>query len=67
MVFVRTLELSKAIQYWIENHPHLKQLRPGRVTGTRRGLNDGGECPQFGAAVVGRDVGTREPLYEAHN
>ena len=47
MVFVRTLELSKAIQHWIENHPILKTLQPGRVTGTRRGLDDGGQYGEF--------------------
>nr|KAG5689285.1 hypothetical protein BaRGS_033077 [Batillaria attramentaria] len=35
MVFVRTLELSKAIQKWMQVHPDLKRLNPGRVTGSR--------------------------------
>ncbi|KAK7473367.1 hypothetical protein BaRGS_00035415 [Batillaria attramentaria] len=36
MVFVRTLELSKAVQKWIEVHPDLKNLAPGRITGSRK-------------------------------
>ncbi|KAL8570809.1 hypothetical protein ACOMHN_006958 [Nucella lapillus] len=40
MVFVRTVELSKTTQRWVEDHPDLKQLRPGRVTGARRGKHE---------------------------
>ncbi|KAL8589109.1 hypothetical protein ACOMHN_017272 [Nucella lapillus] len=42
MVFVRTLELTKAIQSWILRHPQLNVLNPGRITGPRKSVNDGG-------------------------
>ncbi|KAK7473371.1 hypothetical protein BaRGS_00035419, partial [Batillaria attramentaria] len=42
MVFVRTLELSRAIQQWMEGHHELKQLNPGRITGNRKPVSDGG-------------------------
>ncbi|XP_070210700.1 ATP-dependent RNA helicase DHX58-like isoform X2 [Littorina saxatilis] len=37
MVFVRTIELSLAMQRWIQGHTDLKRLKPGRVFGERRG------------------------------
>ncbi|KAK7473369.1 hypothetical protein BaRGS_00035417 [Batillaria attramentaria] len=42
MVFVRTLELSKAIQQWMKDHPVLQELEPGRITGSRKSVFHGG-------------------------
>ncbi|KAK7115822.1 ATP-dependent RNA helicase DHX58-like [Littorina saxatilis] len=42
MVFVRTLELTKAVQRWINSHPELSYLHPGRMTGSKRAITDGG-------------------------
>lgn len=36
MVFVRTLELTKALQKWVQEHPQLRQLNPGRLTGNHK-------------------------------
>ena len=44
MVFVKTIELSLAVQRWIQDHPDLKILKPGRIIGSRVG---GMFCYQF--------------------
>ena len=43
MVFVRTLELTKAIQHWLMQHRQLSHLNPGRMTGSKKAATDGGE------------------------
>lgn len=35
MVFVRTIELTKAIHQWIGKHPVLHKLTPGRIIGSK--------------------------------
>ncbi|XP_076465243.1 antiviral innate immune response receptor RIG-I-like [Babylonia areolata] len=52
MVFVRSLELTKAIQCWIQRHPELKDLNPGRITGLKRSVTDGGMKRQAVADVM---------------
>ena len=43
MIFVRTLDLSKALLIWMKRHPKLKWLNPGRITGINASVKDGGE------------------------
>lgn len=43
MVFVRTLDLSKALLRWMKGHPKLKWLNPGRITGVNASVSEGGE------------------------
>ncbi|KAK7473348.1 hypothetical protein BaRGS_00035396 [Batillaria attramentaria] len=52
MVFVRTLELSKAIKVWMEGHPDLKHLNPGRITGNSKPACDGGMSINAAAEVM---------------
>ncbi|KAK7100598.1 hypothetical protein V1264_023519 [Littorina saxatilis] len=42
MIFVRTLDLSKALLRWMERHPKLKSLIPGRITGVNASVKNGG-------------------------
>lgn len=42
MIFVRTLDLSKALLDWMKRHPVLRQLNPGRITGVNAGVKNGG-------------------------
>lgn len=42
MVFVRTLELTRAVQQWMKDQPDLKELEPGRITGSRKSVIYGG-------------------------
>jgi hypothetical protein len=47
MIFVRTLDLSKALLAWMINHPVLSQLSPGRITGVNAGVKNGGRSLLF--------------------
>ncbi|XP_076451112.1 ATP-dependent RNA helicase DHX58-like [Babylonia areolata] len=38
MVFVKTIDLTLAIQRWIQDHPDLRSFNPGRMYGSRRGV-----------------------------
>ncbi|KAK7488765.1 hypothetical protein BaRGS_00020062 [Batillaria attramentaria] len=42
MIFVRTLDLSKALVEWIKQDPKLCHLNPGRITGVNASVKDGG-------------------------
>lgn len=44
MIFVRTLELTRLIPRWINRHPKLSWLNPGRITGATASASQGGEC-----------------------
>ena len=46
MVFVRTLELSKAMVRWITEHPRLSILNPGRMVGNQKAVIKGGRTLQ---------------------
>lgn len=44
MIFVRTLELTRLIPRWINRHPKLSWLNPGRITGATASASQGGGC-----------------------
>ncbi|XP_076466579.1 ATP-dependent RNA helicase DHX58-like [Babylonia areolata] len=54
MIFVRTLDLSKALLRWMKGHPKLQKLNPGRITGVNASVKNGGMTKSNVTEVMSR-------------